>query len=230
MTQQLALAIQLNDDATLADFLWDSNVLLQQQIYAALAQKGDRLFTIWGNSGCGKSHLLQACCQDINHLASAIYLPLQILKDLDPACLEDIGEQELIAIDDIDAIAGNLDWEQKIFHLYNKVRDNETTILLIASKYSVPTLPLKLPDLRSRLAWGLVSQLHQLNDDLKIQVLCQHADKRGFKLSAKVAQFLLNRCTRNLHDLNIIINKLDAASLAAQRKITIPFVKEILFL
>ena len=71
-------------------------------------------------------------------------------------------------------------------------------------------------------------QLHELTDELKITVLQRYAVKRGFNLSEGVGQFLIKRCARNMHDLHHILNQLDEASLAAQRKITIPFVKGIL--
>lgn len=228
MNHQLALAIQLNDEATLADFCWGDNTLLKQEINKTLVGQGERLFTIWGNPGSGKSHLLQACCQAMATQAAAIYLPLQILKEWGPQTIDGLAEQSLIAIDDIDSIASDSVWEEALFHLYNKVRDNDKTILLIASKQSLSSLSIKLPDLRSRLAWGLVTQLNELSDELKIKSLQQHANKRGFDLPTSVGQFLIKRCARNMHDLHHILDLLDKASLAAQRKITVPFVKTIL--
>ncbi len=228
MNRQLALAIQLNDEATLADFCWGSNALLQQQINSSLAGEGERLFYLWGGTGSGKSHLLQACCQALNNNASAIYLPLQILKEWGPESIEDLGEQTLIAIDDIDAIAGDRGWEEALFHLYNRIRDNGKTILVISARQPLALLPIQLADLRSRLAWGLVVQLNELTDEDKIRTLQQYATKRGFELPASVGQFLINRCARNMHDLHQLLDQLDKASLAAQRKITVPFVKVIL--
>ncbi|MBA2709150.1 MAG: DnaA regulatory inactivator Hda [Tatlockia sp.] len=227
MNRQLALTIQLNDEATLADFCWGNNSLLQQILTSSLTSEGERLFYIWGASGCGKSHLLQACCQ-IKQNSSAIYLPLHILKEWGPESIDNLCEQSLIAIDDIDAIAGDKTWEEALFHLYNRVRDNGKTILLISGQQSPASLPINLPDLKSRLAWGLAVQLNELDDELKIKTIQQHAHKRGFELSTHVGQFLLNRCARNMHDLHCILDYLDKASLAAQRRITVPFVKTIL--
>src|SRR5262245_21477611 len=110
MNRQLALAIQLNAEATLADFCFGNNKLLQQELRASLATEGERFFYLWGAAGCGKSHLLQACCQ-FNPESSAIYLPLPILKEWGPESIDDLGEQSLIAIDDIDAIASDDAWE-----------------------------------------------------------------------------------------------------------------------
>lgn len=228
MNRQLALAIQLNDEATLADFCWSSNALLEQAIHNSLRGDGERLYYLWGVEGSGKTHLLQACCQAIANNASAIYLPLNILREWGPESIEDLGEQHLIALDDIDSIAGDKQWEEAIFHLFNRVRDNGETILLISAQSPLSALSIKLADLKSRLAWGLVVQINELGDEDKIKTLQQYAKKRGFDLPTAVGQFLINRCARNMHDLHKILDHLDRASLAAQRKITVPFVKMVL--
>jgi DnaA family protein len=228
MNKQLALAIKLNDEATLTDFNWGNNKLLQQQLQNMFSLKEDRLLYLWGTKGSGKSHLLQASCQAINSTQSAIYLPLNLLKEWGPQTIEGLEEQTLVCIDDIDTIAQDSAWEEALFHLYNKIKDMEKSLLIISGNQAPTTLPIKLADLRSRLSWGLVIQLLELNDEDKISTLKLHALRRGFDLPESVGQFLLNRCSRNMHDLHQLLNRLDDASLAAQRKITIPFVKDIL--
>lgn len=228
MNKQLALAIKLNNEATLADFNWGNNKLLQQQLNRMLTLKEDRLLYLWGGAGSGKSHLLQASCQAVNLTQSAIYLPLNLLKEWGPQTIEGLEEQALVCIDDIDAIAQDSAWEEALFHLYNKIKDLDQSLLIISGNQSPTTLGIKLPDLRSRLSWGLVIQLMELSDEDKINTLKLHALRRGFDLPESVGQFLLNRCSRNMHDLQQLLNRLDDASLAAQRKITIPFVKETL--
>jgi DnaA family protein len=228
MNKQLALAIQLNNEATLADFNWHNNHLLHQQLQTILSFKGDRLLYLWGGTGCGKSHILQACCQAINLIQSAIYLPLGLLKELGPQIIEGLEQQTLICIDDIDTIAHDAAWEESLFHLYNRIKDEEKSLLIISGNQPPAQLAINLADLRSRLGWGLVIQLNELTDDEKINTLKEHAIKRGFDLPDSVGQFLINRCSRNMHDLQQLLNRLDDASLAAHRKITIPFVKHIL--
>lgn len=228
MNKQLSLAIKLNDEATLADFNWNNNQLLQQQLHKMLTLQEDRLLYLWGVKGCGKSHLLQAACQAVNLTQSAIYLPLNLLKEWGPQAIEGLESQTLVCIDDVDAIAQDPEWEEALFHLYNKIKDSDQSLLIFSGSQPPTTLPIKLADLRSRLSWGLVIQVHELSDDDKISTLKSHALKRGFDLPESVGQFLLNRCSRNMHDLHQLLNKLDDASLAAQRKITIPFVKDIL--
>ncbi len=228
MSCQLPLAIQLNDEATLADFCWGNNALLHQQLHQARNNQGECLFYLWGTAGSGKSHLLQACCHAVSTNLSAIYLPLKTLREWGPDVLEGLDEQDWICIDDLDAIATNTAWEEALFHLYNRVRDNGQTRLIISGNLPPVNMPVCLLDLRSRLSWGLVIQLNELSDDDKITTLKLHASKRGLELPTSVAQFLLNRCARNMHDLHTLLNRLDEASLIAQRKITIPFVKDVL--
>ncbi len=228
MNKQLALAIQLNDEATLSDFNWENNSLLQQQLQSMLTLKEDRLLYLWGAKGSGKSHILQACCQSVNTTESAIYLPLALLQEWGPQTIEGLEDQSLICIDDIHLIANDSSWEEGLFHLYNRVKDMEKGLLIISGNQPPSMIPIRLPDLRSRLGWGLVIQLNELSDEAKINTLKLHALKRGFDLPDSVSQFLLNRCSRNMHDLHQLLNRLDDASLAAQRKITIPFVKDIL--
>lgn len=228
MNKQLALAIKLNEEATLADFNWDNNELLHQQIKLMLSFQEERILYLWGPHGCGKSHMLQACCQALNPTESSIYLPLTLLKEWGPQTIEGVEDQTLICIDDIHTIAHNPAWEEALFHLYNHIKDGEKSLLIISGNQPPATLDIDLADLRSRLGWGLVIQINELSDEEKINTLKLHALKRGFDLPESVGQFLLNRCSRNMYDLHQLLNRLDDASLAAQRKITIPFVKEIL--
>lgn len=228
MNKQLALAIKLNDEATFTDFNWAGNLLLKQQLHQLLERPEERILYLWGTAGSGKSHLLQAACQEVSNRQSAIYLPLRLLKEWGPETLDGLEEQQLICIDDIDTIAGSTEWEEAVFHLYNKIRDSNEHILIISGNQAPKNLAIRLPDLRSRVGWGLVLQIHELSDEEKINTLSLHAMKRGFHLPVGVGHLLLTRCSRNMHDLHQLLNQLDDASLAAQRKITIPFVKDIL--
>jgi DnaA family protein len=229
INHQLALAIQLNHQATLADYCWGENSLLQQQITLALEGQGERFFYLWGDDGVGKSHLLQGCCHAMSQQNnSAAYLPLTLLQEWGPSSIEGMEEQTLLAIDDIDCIASDAAWEEALFHLYNRVRDNGNTLLIISGKQAPAKTTIQLADLRSRLSWGLVMQINELSDDLKIIALQRHAKNRGIELPENVAVFLINRCARSMHGLYHILDKLDEASLIAHRKITIPFAKRIL--
>ena len=226
MNRQLALAIQLNDEATFSDFCWGQNKLIEKQLKQTLAGQDPHLVYLWGATGSGKSHLLQACCQASSPERTAIYLPLATLKEWGPGILEGLDNQSLLCIDDLDVIAGDRAWEEAIFHLFNRIKDNGSSSLIFAGTLAPRYMPISLPDLQSRLSWGLVAQILELTDEDKINTLYLHAKKRGFELPISVAQYLVNRLARNMHDLHALLNQLDEASLVAQRKVTIPFVKQ----
>ncbi len=228
MNRQLALAIQLNDEATFKDYCWGKNNLVQKELFAALNHTGEQFIYLWGAEGCGKSHLLQACCQYLGTQESNIYLPLNTLKTWDPTILRDLETHRLFCIDQLDAITGIPAWEEALFHLYNRIRDSKQSTLIMAGLTPPQHTHISLPDLKSRLSSGLTMHVQDLNDADKAQTLSLEAHRRGFTLSESVAQFLVNRSARNMHDLHALLDKLDHASLVAQRKITIPFIKTIL--
>lgn len=226
---QLSFDFTLGDEASFETFEWGDNSLLRQQLIEKLPLGlHERFFYIWGKPGTGKSHLLQACCQVIALPKTAVYLPLSLLDYYGTDILEGVAQQDLIAIDDLDAVAQNKAWEEALFHLINQVRDENRATLILSSQHSPAASTLSLPDLRSRLHLGLVVELQPLSDGLKIETLQAYATRRGFDIPTPVASFLLDRCDRNMHTLYDLLNTLDSASLAAQRKITVPFVKQIL--
>ena len=230
MNQQLALSIQLNEEATFADFCWDGNALLREQLQRTLSGDGERLIYLWGVAGCGKSHVLQACCQHVGRDKPAIYLPLKTLQACGPDIMDGLDKQALLCIDELDVIAADPRWEEALFHLYNRIRDHDQTVLIFAGQHPPRGTSIQLPDLRSRLSASLVIQLQELSDDSKVDTLCLQANKRGLELSKSAAHFLVSRCARNMHDLHALLDHLDQASWVLQRKLTIPFIKTTLAL
>ena len=221
---QLPLGIGLKDAATFDNFYSAGNELVLE----ALQQGTDKMLYIWGPSGCGKSHLLQALCHaTAANGQSPVYLPLQELLTLAPELLEGLEQQALIAIDDVHAIAGMPQWEEALFHLYNRVRDCGHR-LVVSATVAPAGLTLTLPDLTSRLGWGPVFQLATLSDRDKRAALQMRARRRGLELGNEVAEYLLRRCPRDMDSLFSLLNQLDRASLVAQRRLTIPFVRELL--
>lgn len=227
MNSQLALNIPANEQKSIDNFLWDNNLFLKQTIEKTLIHQEEKFIYLAGKEGSGKSHLLQGLCQKFSP-ESSVYLPLGILKDWSIESIQGMEKLDFIAIDDIEEIAGDCLWEEAIFHLFNQIRDKNKSLLFISSINPPANLPIQLPDLLSRLSSGLIIPIQSLTDPEKIQVLQTQAAVRGFELPQTVGQFLLNHCGRNLKDLSHILDTLDNASLAAQRKITIPFVKAIL--
>ncbi len=223
---QLPLNIDLQDPQTLTNFCWHGNEVLQSQLKLSLQQNGERFFYVWGNAGTGKSHLLQALTQEIG--SNAIYLSLEQLSEYGHEMFEGIEQLDLICLDNIDAIAGIAPLEEALFHLYNRIRDNNHSQLVIAGQHNITNLRIALPDLLSRIAWGLVFQLNELSEIDKLKVIEQQARNKGFHLPEAVGHYLIKHCARDMHQLSSIIDTLDKASLVAKRKLTIPFVKQSL--
>ncbi|HET7649228.1 MAG TPA: DnaA regulatory inactivator Hda [Gammaproteobacteria bacterium] len=227
-TGQLPLAIRLADSATFGNFHAAVNQAAVDALRLLAQQGGERAMFLWGADGSGKSHLLQAAC----HAASAsgrraIYLPMSQAVLLDPDVTENLESCALVCVDDVQRTAGIEPWQHALFALFNAVAERGGCV--VATARSAPgAIPRLLPDLASRLAWGPVFQLQVLDDADKIAVLKARASRRGFDLPDDTAQFLLNRLKRDMHTLCAMLDKLDTASLIAQRKLTLPFVKSLL--
>ncbi len=221
---QLPLGIGLHEGITFDNFCFDNN----REAQHALTRGRQQFVYLWGPAGSGKSHLLQS----LGHQAAlcgetSAYLPLTDAAELSPNYLHNLEQLSLVCIDDIDSIAQQPQWEEALFHLYNRIRAGDTRLTLAASS-SPATIPIALPDLRSRLSWGLVLRLTLLDDDSKLAVLQERARARGMELPTEVARYLLHRISRDMRTLSDWLEKLDEKSLAAQRKLTIPFVRELL--
>ncbi|MGC7560570.1 DnaA inactivator Hda [Pasteurella sp. PK-2025] len=226
---QLPLPIHQLDDETLDNFFPDNNLLLLNSLHKNFASPEQQFFYIWGEQSSGKSHLLKAIS---NHFflqqRPAIYVPLEKSCYFSPAVLENLEYQHVVCLDDLQAVIGHDEWELAIFDLFNRIKEVGKTLLLISANLSPSAIPVKLPDLASRLRWGEIYQLNPLNDAQKIHVLQQNAKRRGIELPDETANFLLKRLARDMQTLFNALTALDQASLQAQRKLTIPFVKEIL--
>ncbi|MEJ2406508.1 MAG: DnaA regulatory inactivator Hda [Candidatus Thiodiazotropha sp.] len=221
---QLPLRIGLRDSATFANFHRGGNAAASH----ALEQGDEPFIYLWGAEGSGKSHLLQAACHAVTEEGrTAIYLSLGEEDGMHPAMLEGMEQFSLVCLDNLQAVAGDTDWEQALFHLYNRLRESGSR--LIASGNASPSgLGITLPDLVSRLGWGPVFQVQMLSDEEKSVALQQRAANRGMQMPPEVAAYLMNRAPRDMHALFALLDRLDEVSLAAQRRLTIPFVREII--
>lgn len=225
--RQLSLAVRLRDDATLDNYLALPRVApLVRDLQCQLQPGGEAVIYIYGPAGSGKSHLLQASCHATG--AETVYLPLAQLREY-PATevLQGVDRLDRVCIDDIHAVLGDPDWELALFHLYNSARQHGCH-LVVAGDAAPRALAVELPDLRSRLSWGIVYQLAEGNDDDKAAILQFRAMRRGFSLSPVVASYIVSRAPRAMDQLLQVLDQLDQASLAQQRVLSIPFVKQAL--
>ena len=224
---QLPLGVRLRETATFANYYPGVNRQVVELLQDSIAA-GREFIYLWGGSGSGKTHLLQAVCHlEANRARPLAYFPLRQAAALSPEALEGVEHLPLVIVDDIDAVAGQAEWEQALFHLYNRIRERDGR-LVMAGSYSPAAIAIGLADLRSRLAAGLVLQLRALDDQDKAGALRLQARQRGLEMPDEVAAYLLRRCPRDMAALFALLDLLDQASLAAQRKLTIPFVKEVL--
>ncbi|GLS25462.1 DnaA regulatory inactivator Hda [Marinibactrum halimedae] len=230
--QQLALGIALSDDATFNNFFLEPESPNLQALLSLGEQAsgaGEQLIYLWGAEGVGLTHLLQACChQAANRGLRSQYIPLRDLSRFSPDSLcDDLSDLDLVCLDDVDTIAGKAQWEQALFHLFNRLRDSGRR-LLVAAHQSPKHLGVSLPDLHSRLSWGITFQIQPMSDVEKCKALQLRAHTRGLDLSEEVSLFIVHRAPRDMNQLFEYLDELDQASLAEQRKLTIPFVKRVL--
>ena len=228
MINQLTLGVSLKDEATFTNFYPGNNTQLVTTLKNAAHGQGEKILYIYGSGGQGCTHLLQACCHEAhqNHLSS-VYIPLRKMNDFSPAIFEGLESLPLICVDDVHRIAGNPAWEEALFHAYNRIHDAGGR-LIVTANVAPKLLGLTLPDVVSRLSWGMVFQLQPLSDPEKLHILMMRAERRGMTLSEEVGKFILNHCPRHMSTLFAALDALDKTSLAAQRKLTIPFVKTVL--
>jgi DnaA family protein len=220
--KQLALPVRLRAEAVFDSFSPGPN----GEIVAALRAPGTTPVWLWGARGSGKTHLLQAACAAAGSAAAA-YFPVGDAQNLPPEALQGFASRGLLCIDDVDAIAGDLHWERVLFQLFNEALELRSR-LIFASAAPPGALPWALGDWRSRAAACIVYQLRDLDDGARIDALRMRALQRGLQLPAETADYLLRRMPRDLASLLALLDDLDEASLAAQRRLTIPFIRDAL--
>tara|TARA_R110000787_G_C13410838_1_gene444186 strand:+ start:1287 stop:1997 length:711 start_codon:yes stop_codon:yes gene_type:complete len=231
---QLTLSVQLPDDETFASFQSESNQMVVQQLtqflnHIADENKSVHSLYLFGLTGVGKSHLLHASCAYADTLnITSLCLSFSELTQLSVDVLDGLENIDLVCLDDIQLIAGNKKWQQGVFDLYNRMVE-QNKCLIITGDQSAAQLKISLPDLVSRLSWGLTEQLKPLSDKEKSFALQYRAQQRGLYISDEVASFLINRLSRDMTSLLAALEQLDQASIREQRRITIPFIKDILF-
>ena len=199
-----------------------------QLLQRALVDQSDPCVYLYGASGTGRTHLLHACCQVVYSPETPVmYLSLRDKAPLSLQVFDGLEQMRLVALDDIDCVMENEQWAEALFHLYNRVRDAGSQ--LVVSATALPTIEnCALPDLASRLTWGFVYHVSGLSDDEKKQLLQERCYDKGLVLPDEVVSYLFNRLPRDLTQLLKVVDQLDQASWATQRRLTIPFVKRVL--
>lgn len=212
--QQLLLNIRPPAQPELARFVAGRNVELMAHLHAMLdGTAAERMVYVWGAPGSGKSYLLAAWA----HACRARGLSVEVTGlDVAQAVIADQVE----SWDAAQQLAG--------FAAFNRVRD-AGGLWLAAGNTAPAELPV-MPELQTRLGWGLVFQLHSLDDAEKRAALAQHADSLGFRLESQVADYLLNHTARDMQSLLQVLEALDRFSLETRRPITLPLLRQLLLI
>ena len=224
---QLPLGFEPGELFTFDSFVAGSNSVAAGLAYQMAMGEGETQLYFWGEAGLGKSHLLQASCNlAAKNQRTVCYLTQAEILGQSADIFDGLEQIELICLDDIETWLVDQMWETALFDLINRVRENHSCLML-ASTHSPDEKFVKLPDLRSRLSWGPVFHLQDLSDKEKYQALSFRARQSGLELPEKVADYLMQRYPRDMFGLFERLAVLDKASMAMQRRLTIPLVKSV---
>ena len=227
---QLPLALRYPPDQRLDTFVQAPAGTVEQLHALASGVAAARTDNVYlaGPSGVGKTHLLLATCAAAEAAGRrAAYLPLQAAAGRLRDALEALEGNDLIASDGLEVIAGNREDEIALFDAHNRARAADVA-LVYAARDIPDAIGLGLPDLRSRLGQCTRITLAPLDDEGRREVLRQRAQRRGLVLEETALDWLLKRVGRDLGGLTALLDRLDRASLAAQRRITVPFLRQTL--
>jgi DnaA-homolog protein len=225
--RQLALGVRLKERATFTSFhtVGNAELVLHLQAVAAGRARG----AVWcaGPPASGKSHLLQAVCAQAAAPLRAGYFPLSELLALGPGAFEGAGALDIVCVDDIERCAGDDAWERALFALYREIEERRGSFIAAAAAPAA-ALPWRLADLRSRLAASLAFAVHALDDEQQLAALTIRAAARGLELPEETGRYLQRRFPRDMATLAHLLDTLDDASLVAQRRLTVPFIRAVL--
>lgn len=224
---QLPLSLEPGELFTFDSFVAENNSVAVGLARQAALAEGEKQLYFWGESGRGKSHLLQASCNlAAKNKRTVCYLTQAEILGQSVEIFDGLEQVSLVCLDDVETWVVDKKWEMALFDLINRMRENNACLLL-ASTNSPDNGAIKLADLRSRLSWGPVFHLQGLTDKAKYQALNYRAWQSGLELPEKVADYLMQRYPRNMSGLFKQLAVLDKASMATQRRLTIPLVKSV---
>ncbi len=222
---QMALPLQLADHAVFTSFLPDGNETLVATLQELAKGGSGHGCWLWGADATGKTHLLQAVCDVAGD--RSVYVPLSLFSTAGAEILDGLASRELVCIDDIDCVVGDDRWEAALFDLCNQVFDAGGQLVVSASS-SPRECTIVLPDLSSRLSRLPVFQVRSLDEDELVAALQLRSRHRGLELPDVAARYLLKRSRRDMASLYELLDRLDFAALRAKRRLTVPFVRDVL--
>jgi DnaA family protein len=225
--RQLPLGVRLADRALFESFLPGPNA--EALAHARAVAHGEAHGATWvcGPPGAGKSHLLQAICAAAGARGRAGYLPLAQVAPLGAGMLDGLAQLGCLCVDDLERVVGESEWERALFALLREIEEAGGA-LVVAAREPPALLTWSLPDLGSRFAAGAVLALRALDEAEQHAALELRARLRGLELPAETWQWLRRRYPRDMRRLYELLDTLDEAALAAQRRLTVPFIRDVL--
>ncbi len=225
---QIALPLSFDRQFSFDNYISANRDFIVTSLSGLIDGKADNIVGLWGDTDSGKTHLLNACA----HYAREQSVVFQLyqgtqLPEYEPGQLGDAEPSAVLAVDNLDAICGHRDWEERFYRFINQCRDQGARLLFTLSS-KPPDLICILPDFQSRLSWGLLLELSRTDDSGVQHIVAQRARLLGLELSQEVLSYLFTHYSRRLSDQMTILQSLDRASLRQQKKITIPLIKQVL--
>ena len=231
-SRQLTLGVTLNTQQQLSNFSYSGAPALARTVdQLLLSEQADSVY-VFGTQGVGKSHLLQGCVLKAQEMGrEAVYIScselVQIPTHQASDCLAGLENNELVCVDDIDCLVADSHWAQAWFHLYNKLMQQGNRLVMSATS-NPRTIDCSLDDLRSRLQLANVFQLNALDEVESGRLLQAKARQKGLQLTDEQVAYIFSRSPRGLANLLVVLDLLDAASWHEKRRITIPFIKQVM--
>jgi DnaA family protein len=228
MSSQLPLALRWPAQQRFDSFVTGTGNETALALARAAAHGAAPWIYFSGPVGSGKSHLLLAACAEASARdLHAQYVSLAKLVGESEKAIRALGGSDLLALDDIGAIAADASAEHALFDLYNRCKMDKST-LLFAAPAPAAQLGLGLPDLVSRLSSCTQATLKPLDDEARREAVRQRAQARGLVLDDAVLDWLFAHTARDLGSQTQLLERIDRAALAAQRRVTVPFLRKLL--
>ena len=224
--QQLPLGVRLREPASFETFQPGSNLELLRHL-EALADGRGGIAWVWGPQGSGRTHLLQAVCARAAGATRSACLSMPELRSAGGAALLGWTGFGALCLDDLDAVVGDAAFERALFSLFLDAQER-AAVLVVSAAAAPAAMRWSLADLGSRFGGGAVFQIRPLDDEDQVAALRARAGARGLELADDAARYLQRHMPRDMASLCGALDSLDAASLAAQRRITVPFIREVL--
>ena len=227
-TAQIALPLAFDRQFSFENYFSTQGDFVIESLSSLMRCEGESMIGLWGGADSGKTHLLNACAHFARQQAISfqLYDGLELLG-CDPAIFQDLSTHRVLAVDNLDAVCGCREWEERFYQIINCSRDGELQFIYSLSD-KPQDLDCRLADFKSRLSWGLLLQLQATEESGIGDIIRFRACLLGIDLSKEVIAYLLTHYSRRLSEQIKILRILDAASLTAQKKISVPMIKHAL--